>query len=184
MGKTGLSIIEPEKNKITIKVSAQVEKDGKLLLIKEKTPSSEGYKWNVIKGTFNPLGDRTLEDAITREIKEETGISHFHVLKMTNSFVVKKKDETIVQINYHVTTKEDINIDNIRLEDDEDIIELKLFAKDELLKMRENDFLTKRAFILINDWTRKETVNRYLSNKSKLNRRRGKLGGRLSPRIT
>lgn len=147
---------EDKKVSYQIKVSAQVEKEGKLLLIKEKTPSSDGYKWNVIKGTFEPLEDESLEGAIAREVKEEAGINDFNIVGITKSFVVKKQDETIVQINYYVTTDDVIDIHNIKMEDDEDIIELRLFSKDELLKMKKDDFLTDRAFILINDWLEKE----------------------------
>jgi len=147
---------ESKRTPIIIKVSATIEKGGKLLLIKEKTPRSNGYKWNVVKGTLDPLKDDTLDDAIAREMKEEAGIKNFNIIGITKSFVLKKKGVTVVQINYYVTTNEVISIDNIKLEDDEDIIALKLFAKDELSDMEKDDFLTERAYILINDWVEKK----------------------------
>ena len=102
------------------------------------------------------MKDDTLDDAIAREMKEEAGIKNFNIIGITKSFVLKKKGVTVVQINYYVTTNEVISIDNIKLEDDEDIIALKLFAKDELSDMEKDDFLTERAYILINDWVEKK----------------------------
>ncbi|MBI5037767.1 MAG: NUDIX hydrolase [Candidatus Kerfeldbacteria bacterium] len=59
---------------IIVKVAGVVfDSENKILLIKEKYREADGYKWNLIKGTFDHA-DETLDDCLRREIKEEVGL--------------------------------------------------------------------------------------------------------------
>ncbi|MEM0370331.1 MAG: NUDIX hydrolase [Pyrobaculum sp.] len=57
--------------KPVVAVAAAAVKDGNILLIKRKYPPSKG-KWSLVGGHVE-LGER-LEDAVLRELKEETGV--------------------------------------------------------------------------------------------------------------
>lgn len=61
--------------KITIKVAAIIlNKNGEVLLTKEKYEPDRELKWNLVKGTYDDASE-TIADCIKREIKEEVGLT-------------------------------------------------------------------------------------------------------------
>lgn len=58
--------------KFTVSVGAVVLKDGSVLLVKRRFEPRKG-RWAIIEGFVE--GNETLEDAVQREVKEETGVS-------------------------------------------------------------------------------------------------------------
>ncbi len=61
--------------KTTIKVAViAMNTESQLLLIREKYTESDGFRWNLIKGTYdNP--NETLAECARREIQEEAGLN-------------------------------------------------------------------------------------------------------------
>lgn len=111
-----------EKPKIV--VAAVIEKDGKYLLIKEKL-SSGNEKW-IVPGGKVEFGEK-LEDAVKREIKEETNLD-IEILEFLDFYeaVYPDYDYHTVIFFFHAIP---INHD-MKLEDH--ILESKFFTKDEI----------------------------------------------------
>lgn len=56
-------------------VSCLVQHDKYVLLLLRNSDKSEGGKWGTPTGKFEPSKDKTIEDAMRREFKEETGLT-------------------------------------------------------------------------------------------------------------
>ena len=76
-------------------------------------------------------------------------------LQLFNVFEVEKNKKSIIQINFVAKVKNRkfrlTNREEQRRRD-EDIIEVKLFDKKTLRKMKRKDFINDRAYITIQDW--------------------------------
>ncbi len=139
---------------IKIKVGALVEKDDSLLLIRELNDSNGKYYWNIIKGTFEPERSEDLLAAVNRECQEEAGIT-IEVKNLLNIQYVQKKSGWVFQFNFIATIKEGMpHIANQDSQDqlNENITDVKFFNKEELKKMKEDEFMNSRAFAAVNDW--------------------------------
>ena len=139
---------------MTIKVGVLVGNKNKLLLIKELNDSNGKYYWNIIKGTFEPKKDRDFLETAKRECKEETGVS-VKIKYLQSIMYVHKKNTT--QFNFGASIKK--GIPKIPKPSDqkkrkENIIEVKFFNKKELVKMKEGDFMNKRAFLSAKNWVK------------------------------
>lgn len=61
---------------MTITFGAIVIKSNKILLVRERSlKSAQLEKWNLVSGTFEESSDRTLSDAVQREVMEECGVT-------------------------------------------------------------------------------------------------------------
>lgn len=139
---------------IVIKIGALVVSDGKLLLIKEKSDYDGKYYWNIIKGTYEPGKDSNLLKAVQREAVEEAG-AVIKNIRLLNVFEVERDQKTIIQFNFLANLRGR----NFRLahrhkqkKRSEDIIEIKLFNKKVLRKMRRKDFLGNRSYLAVKNW--------------------------------
>ena len=140
-------------NKITLKVGVLVVFRGKLLLIKEKSSYDNQYHWNIIKGTYEPGSDRSLIETAEREAKEEAGAT-IKTLQLFNVFEVEKNKKTIIQVNFLANSKNKSRLTDQHQQKkrDEDIIEIKLFNRETLRKMKRKDFINERAYITVRNW--------------------------------
>ncbi len=144
------------QHEIIIKIGALVEKSGKLLLIKERRWQDAQYRWNIIKGTFEPRRDRDLLQAAQREAKEEASAS-IKIRGLLNILYLKKHHRSLIQFNfiadlegsrYRVSRKEDQK----KYRRDEEIAEVKLFSKQDLKKMKKREFMGERTYYAIHQW--------------------------------
>ncbi len=55
-----------------LKVAGLLLFDGQLLLIREQRIHESSPVWNIVRGTFDPLKDRSLVECLQREVAEET----------------------------------------------------------------------------------------------------------------
>lgn len=140
--------------KIVVKIGVLIVSRGKLLLIKEKSSHDNQYRWNIIKGTYEPEKDRSLLETAKREAMEEVG-ANIKNLRLFNVFEVKRDEETIIQFNFLANLRGR----NFRLAHkheqkrrNEDIIEIELFNKKSLGKMGRKDFLGSRSYLAVRDW--------------------------------
>src|SRR5690554_1867222 len=107
----------PETN-IKLKAGVIVRWRKKVLLIRELNNRTGFYRWNIIKGTFEPDKDRDIQATAIREAKEEAkasivlksllGIYHLHdgddVLTMFTFIAdLKKKEFGVRQKNEQTT---------------------------------------------------------------------------------
>lgn len=140
--------------KIRLKVGVLIISNGKLLLIKEKSSYDNQYHWNIIKGTYEPEKDSNLIKAIHREAEEEAGVIVKNV-KLFNIFEVGKGGKSIIQFNFLASLKSKkprLAPKYIQEKRNEDIIEIKLFDKKALQKMKRKDFINERAYLTVQDW--------------------------------
>jgi 8-oxo-dGTP pyrophosphatase MutT (NUDIX family) len=56
-----------------LKVAVAIEKDGKLLMLREYDETRNASFWNIVKGTYDKGGE-TLEECAKRECREEAGL--------------------------------------------------------------------------------------------------------------
>lgn len=124
------------------------------MLIKEKSSHDNQYRWNIIKGTYEPEKDRSLLETAKREAMEEVG-ANIKNLRLFNVFEVKRDEETIIQFNFLANLRGR----NFRLAHkheqkrrNEDIIEIELFNKKSLGKMGRKDFINERAHSTVRNW--------------------------------
>lgn len=144
---------------IQIKVGALVENDGKLFLISEKGQSKK-YLLNIVKGTFDPKVDKNLLATVVRECREEINIK-VKVEKLLNFIYLRENKKIRLQFNFLCKVvgknKPKISSKAKQKKYQESISDCKLFSKDELKKLKQKDFIDKRAYLAVGD---------YLSGKS------------------
>jgi 8-oxo-dGTP pyrophosphatase MutT (NUDIX family) len=137
---------------ITIKVGALIEHEGKLLLIREWSNKKNGHFWNIIKGTLDKPEEGLLA-CVSRECLEEAGIQ----VAITGIIDLSYSSKALrMQVNFLGNllpgSPESIPSQKEQLERGEDIIEKKWFSRDELLGIREEEFINTRAYHAIHSW--------------------------------
>lgn len=146
------------KHETIIKIGALIEKNGKLLLIKEKGWQDTQYRWNIIKGTFEPRRDRDLLQAAQREAKEEANAS-IRIKGLLNILYLEKHHRSLIQFNfiadlvgshYGVSLRENQK----KYRRDEEIVDVKLFTKKALKRMNRKEFMGERTYYAIHQWLR------------------------------
>lgn len=144
---------------IQIKVGALVENEGKLFLISEKGQSKK-YLLNIVKGTFDPKLDKNLLVTVVRECQEEINIK-VKVEKLLHFIYLRENKKIRLQFNFlcKVVGKNKPKISSQAKQKiyQENINACKLFSKAEIKKLKQKDFIDKRAYLAVSD---------YLSGKS------------------
>lgn len=142
-----------------IKVSIVIEDKGKILILKEWSNKKDGFYWNLVKGTFGDHEGETLEQCAIREAKEEAGIE-IEVDKLISCYVYPK-EVLGLQFNFlgHPKDGNKTKIagkgeQNLR---GEEITETKWITKEEVLQMNRDDFISKRIFKAIEDWSQNKS---------------------------
>jgi len=125
----------------------------KVLLIKEKLEKKPVALWNIIKGSYD--GGETIFEAAKRECKEEVSID-VELRYSLGVYISEESGEKIrIQFNFlaeaintnaTVASKEDQALRNEAIE------EARWFTKEEISKMNPEDFVSARAFELLQDW--------------------------------
>ncbi len=140
--------------KLVIKVGVLIVFRNQLLLIKEKSRYDNQYHWNTVGGKLEPKKDKSLLKTAERESKEEAG-AKIKNLRLFSIIEVRKNDKFIIQVNFLA----DLKNKTFRVPDrseqkkhDEDIVEVKLFNKKILQKMKRKDFINDRAHLTVREW--------------------------------
>lgn len=146
---------------IQIKVGALVENEGKLFLISEKGQSTrqrrtkEKYLFNIVKGTFDPKLDKNLLATVVRECQEEINIK-VKVEKLLHFIYLRENKKIRLQFNFlcKVVGKNKPKISPQAKQKiyQEHINDCKLFSKAELKKLKQKDFIDKRAYLAVSDY--------------------------------
>lgn len=142
--------------KIYTKVSAVIEKDNKILLIKEWSNKKNGHFWNLIKGTYGDVENETLAECAIREAKEEAGIE-ISIEKIISCYAYA--EELVgLQFNFLAHPKGGSDAGAVNKKDQEkrgeDIIETRWVTKEELLKIKPDEFISKRIYQVIEEWSK------------------------------
>ena len=136
-----------------IKVGVIVEGDNnRVLLIKEKLAKKPVPLWNIIKGSYD--GGETIFEAAIRECREEASIE-ISLVRSLGVYVSEEAEKIRAQFNFLART-EDTSAELASVEEqesrDENIEELRWFTKEEILKMKAEDFVSLRTYELLHDW--------------------------------
>lgn len=130
-----------------------------ILLIKEKTAKNKRPLWNIIKGTYGDNGEETIFEAAKRECLEEASVK----VKLTDfagCYLVRKKDNYQIQFNFigrifngrpAIAKKDKQKLHN------EFITEVKWFDRKTVKKIPAKKFVSKKIYIMIQDWLKGKT---------------------------
>lgn len=136
-----------------IKVGVIIEgNDGRVLLIKERLAKNQNSLWNIIKGSYD--GNETIFETAIRECREEVSVEA-ELVSSLGVYVSEETGKIRVQLNFLAHTKTEsakIASAEEQASRGENIEELRWFTKEEVLKMRADDFISLRTYELLNDW--------------------------------
>lgn len=151
-----------------VKVAVVLQKDGRVLLIKEWSDKKNGYYWNVIKGTLGDHGDETLEECAKREALEEVGLE-IVVEKLISCYLFADNNLTCLQFNFLGSCKSSSIIkiaDSIEQQTrKENITEARWFTKKELTQLPDSQLINGRLKRIIKDFLSEKVLQfRQLAN--------------------
>lgn len=123
-------------------------------MLKEKTEKHDRPLWNIVKGTFGDHGDENIFEAAIRECREEAGVE-VKLEKTTGCYIIRQDDELKLQYNFiGQITKGVPHTANTKeqAERNEDISEIRWFTRDDVIKLNEKEFISKKIFLMVRDW--------------------------------
>jgi len=136
-----------------VKVSAIIERDGKILLINEWNGRRKKYLWNLVKGTYRFKNHETLLDCIKREGLEECllGIEVEGFLGCT----VERRPKFGHKIQFtflaHPKAEAEARVPETRT-NREHIREVKWFTRDEASSLVADDFASVHSHYALKRW--------------------------------
>jgi ADP-ribose pyrophosphatase YjhB (NUDIX family) len=141
---------------LEIKVGALVMAGDEILLIKEKGEPGSKYRWNLVKGSFDPKQDRSLFDTAIRECQEEIN-TKVKIKNLINIIYYRQKDKIRVQFNFLCQgkiKKATLSSQSEQSLRGEDISEIRLFSKNQLARIKKQEFIDERGHLVVNDFLR------------------------------
>lgn len=145
---------------ITLKVAAIIRNNKQqTLLIKEKYSEQEGYKWNLVKGTFDHANE-TIEDCIKREINEEVGLTTFESVALNKVFHYGNEDKPKILFVFNVFCISNEMTTTKNNKSDENISEIKWFTNSELLNLSEKDCMAAYVYKTIRNSSEKVLIDK------------------------
>lgn len=141
---------------IKLKAGVVIRYRGRVLLIRERHNPAHQYRWNIIKGTFEPGKDPSLLEAAVREAREEASakikimwlLSTYYLLDGKNAlmmftFIADLLDRRVKVLPEKLQAKYSKR---------ERITEVKFFTKKELIRLKPEDFVGMRGYLAIRDY--------------------------------
>lgn len=129
-----------------------VGENEKVLLIKEKLEKKPVALWNIIKGSYD--GGETVFEAAKRECKEEASLD-VNLTHSLGTYISEEFGKIRIQFNFLARAK-NMSAAAASAEEqasrDEAIEEVRWFTKEEIVQMNPEDFVSARAFELLQDW--------------------------------
>ena len=143
---------------VILKVAVLIEKNGKLLLIRERLHPDHPYAWNMVKGSFEPEKDADFVSSARRECWEEAR-ARVNITKLLNVLSVYQRERKryFILVNFVARLVGDrfgVPPRSMQKKQREDIVEVRLFSKSELRKMKRSEFISNRAYFTIREWLR------------------------------
>ncbi len=126
----------------------------KILLLKEKIKKKPTPLWNIIKGSYGDTDQETIFETAIRECQEEACVK----VVLTGSsgcYIAQKKDKISTIITFIAKIIKGtpcLAKENEQLLRNENISELKWFSIEEILKMKNEEFISNRIYIIIQNW--------------------------------
>lgn len=146
--------------KTTIKIGViAVNKQNEVLLIKEKYTETDGYCWNIVKGTYDNPGE-TLEECAKRELREEAGLDidlkHFQLREVYNYGNTNDPKMLFVFYVYGIDTVNKIVSSENKKILGEHIIYSQWFSKSYIEVLPESDYIANYVYFALKNFTNTE----------------------------
>lgn len=140
---------------ITIKVGIIIKNEKEeILLLKEKLDKHDLPLWNIVKGSYGDTGEEDIFQAAIRECLEETS-TKVSLKAGLGTYISKEKEKIRVQFNFLATiVGGEAKIANFSEQEKrgEAILELKWFSKDEISKLKKEDFISNRIYKVVENY--------------------------------
>lgn len=136
-----------------IKIGILIEDNDKLLLIKEQNDDRRP-RWNIVKGTFDEEQDKDIFEAAKRECMEEVNVEA-ELKNLLNVLMIRKESGNVVQFNMIASiTKGVPSLSNKDFQKslNEHISEVRFFTKEELRKIKLEEYMSSRIYTAVQDW--------------------------------
>lgn len=141
---------------VKLKAGVIVRHRGKVLLIRERHNSRHPYRWNIIKGTFEPGRDASILDAAIREAREEANakiklkwfLGSYYLLDSRDALMMFTFIADLLNSNIQVLPEEN----QAKYSKSENIAEVRLFTRKELTQLKPKDFVGLRGYLAIRDY--------------------------------
>jgi len=130
-------------NPIKLKIGVIIEKNNKILLIKEKYWEGSIHKWNMVTGSWEET-DGDVKNTAVREAKEEVGLD-VEVKKLFRITFVQYPEKNKLQFFYVAEARSDlVCLPSKETQDKlkESIIDYKWFERDEILQVPDAEFVS------------------------------------------
>lgn len=127
-----------------------------VLLIKERSRENTPLLWNIVKGSYGDEGKETIFEAAIRECKEEVGVEVV-LTGLLGCYIARQTEKLRTQITFlakikklspRLASKKDGLLRNEHIE------ELKWCTKEDVKKMKPKEFISDRAYKILQDWAR------------------------------
>ena len=143
---------------ITIKVAAIIVNDRQQkLLIKEQYIKQDGFKWNLVKGTYDNVNE-TLEECVKREINEEVGLSDLGVISLKKVYYYGTSENPKILFVFSVRKVGDQIPTTQNNNQDENISEVKWFSEEEISKLTKQDCMAFYVYDSIKNSLKQDVV--------------------------
>jgi ADP-ribose pyrophosphatase YjhB (NUDIX family) len=146
---------------LELKVAVLVKTKDGLVLIKEKHKKSGDYRWNIVKGTFEPGKDTDLVSAAKREMGEEISCIP-NIIGVHSIYTEDKSDSFVLQVNFVAELGGEefsVPLKELQIMNDEDIVEVRELSMLELSNLKRDDVMTERIFQIIESWVKFQNIN-------------------------
>lgn len=146
---------ETKKSTVVLKAGVVIRHRGRILLIRERNNRTLKYKWNIIKGTFDPKKDTSIISTAIREACEEAGAKIS--LKYFLGIYYLKDDRSALTMFTFVA---DLLNPQVKAPSPQTqakygsdrVIGVKFFTKQELSKLKPADFIGERGYLSVQDY--------------------------------
>jgi len=139
--------------KVTIKIGViALNTESQLLLIREKYHDADGFKWNLIKGTYdNP--NETLAECAKRELQEEAGLnidlSALRLKEVYNYGDDNNPKMLFIFYTLNIDAKTELASSNDQKARGENIVESKWFSLQSRLALTEKDCIANYVYLAL-----------------------------------
>lgn len=124
-----------------IKVLVVVEDlEGNVLLVEEKIRRNKIAKWNFVRGTIYKFKEMPVL-AAKREVREEVGIVEFEKFRLIKIKLFREGLKLRLYFIYNALCKSEVEISFSENESDENILGYKWVSKQELLQIKDENFV-------------------------------------------
>lgn len=139
---------------VKLKAGVIVRQGSQVLLIRERNNRIHQYRWNIIKGTFEPGKDSNIIETAIREAKEEANarikvkyfLSTYYLLDGNNAIMMFTFIADLISQIDVLTRNQGVESNN------ENITRVKFFSRQELSSLKPEDFVGMRGYLAIQDY--------------------------------